>query len=225
MALVGKLSVETPTDWGQPPVDPQSVAYRQLDVVNEADVHYSASPRPPGHPDCAAAVRGFDHYHRSTQGWACLGYSRVICPHGTVFLGRPLNVVPAAAKDHNTPIVAYCLIADEGEAATPAQWRALLAMARRDALRVGNPLKWTTHREVWPYTECPGDKIQAQVEAERETSPRVELRVSTDLVPRRARAAADLADALNTRRRPLKRASRRAVRALIRAGRKALRRG
>jgi hypothetical protein len=221
-----RISVVTPADWGQPRLDPAKVDRRGLDVITEANVHHSDSTPPADHADCPAAVRGFDTYHRS-EGWAGLGYSRVVCPHGVVFLGRPLTVVPAAAMDHNTPIVAYCLIAKQG-AATPPQWQSLLAMAARDAARIGNPLKWTTHREVWPHTDCPGDRIQHQVDAERwnySTFVPVISSAPTALSSRRATEAADLSAALNRRHHPLTKPARQLVRTLRAAAGKALGRG
>lgn len=160
------LDIVSPADWGMEPIDFDEVATRDLDVVVEANVHHSASEPPSLHLLCDEAVRGFDAYHRNRNGWAALGYNRVICSHGTVYRGRPLYVVPAAAQDHNTPIVAYCLIANDGKA-TKAQWQALIAMIRHDATRLGHPLRITTHKEVWPYTACPGAAIQTQVNAYR----------------------------------------------------------
>lgn len=154
-----------PAEWGMAPIT-QPVAARQLDDVDEANVHHSDSEPSIEHRKCAGQVRGFDTFHRAGRGWSCIGYHRVICPHGFVYLGRSLLVVPAAAYGHNTPIVAYCLIAKRGSA-TPAQWAALLAMAARDARTAGRALTLTTHREVTP-TDCPGDRIQQQVDEYRQ---------------------------------------------------------
>lgn len=151
--------------WGMEPLDADKVAHRELAIVVEANVHHSAGAPPTEHRRCAATVRAIDDYHREHNGWAGGGYHRVICAHGVVFLMRPLDVVPAAAENHNTPVAAYCLLADDDDKATRAQLEALEAMRERDERAIGHALRWTTHREVEPpgYTECPGDGIEGQV--------------------------------------------------------------
>lgn len=52
-----------------------------------------------------------DAEHRA-EGWAMIGYNWVIEPDGTVYEGRPTNVVPSAAYGDNTPSVDVCLIGD-----------------------------------------------------------------------------------------------------------------
>lgn len=155
--------------WGMPPIEDNHET-RDVAVIVEANIHHSDSVPPPHHADCPQVVRGFDRYHRA-EGWACIGYSRVICSHGYVYQGRPLHIVPAAAAGHNAPIAAYCLIADGNNPATTQQLAALHHIVQLDEKRVGHKLKWTTHREVEPpgYTECPGDGIEAQVEKYRKS--------------------------------------------------------
>lgn len=219
-----ELELVAPTEWGMPHVT-RAVSTRSLEVIHEANVHHSDSEPPADHAGCAPAVRSFDALHRAApRSWACLGYHRVICPHGVVFLGRSLRVVPAAALNHNTPIVAYCLIAKQGRA-TPAQWAALQAMAARDAHRIGRALLWSTHREVYA-TDCPGDAIQAQVDQIRRQHgpawPPVDgAPVRTGLGPKRRAEADDLATVLE-RRQEIDR-GRGVLRRLGRAIRKALR--
>jgi hypothetical protein len=149
-------------EWGMPPIGDNHTT-RPLHDVTEFNVHYSDSHPPSHHRDCASVVRAFDSLHRS-KGWACIGYTGVVCSHGYVFAGRPITVVPAAAEDHNAHIVAYCLIND-GDAPTREQWLALKAMRGRIGERVGRHLKITTHREVEPpgYTSCPGEGVQRRV--------------------------------------------------------------
>lgn len=152
-----------PDTWGRE--TPGAFDHRPLSVIVEANVHHSAEPRPSSHRGCPAQVRGFDHFHRTVRGWSSLAYSWVICPHGTAYEGRSLDVVPAAALGHNTPIAAYCLMAED-EKATDAQWATLLWLIAHDARRIGHALRLTTHREV-VATTCPGNPIQRQVTAYR----------------------------------------------------------
>lgn len=159
-----------PDAWGMPAPDQDKLAHRALSVVVEGNVHHDALPRPDRHADCPSRVGAIDHYHR-LEGWACIGYSWVICPHGTAYRGRQLDEIPAAAQNHNTPIAAICLMADL-ERATDAQWRTLLWLLGHTAERVGHALHLTTHREVFA-TSCPGNPIQRQVTAYRRAHGRL----------------------------------------------------
>lgn len=150
-------------EWGMPPIGPNHTT-RDLDTITEFNVHHSASQPPRNHTGCDDSVRAFDGLHRH-NGWACIGYTGVICTHGYVFAGRPFTVVPAAAENHNSHIIAYCLIGFGDEDPSTEQLRALLETYRHATDRLGRHLKITTHREVEPpgYTECPGDGIEHAV--------------------------------------------------------------
>lgn len=160
------LEIVRADEWGMRPVDWSRADHRSVSAIVEGQVHHSAEKRPSTHAGCDDAVRGFDSYHRDHNGWLAIGYSRVICAHGFVYIGRPMDVVPAACLNHNTPILAYCLIADD-EKATADQWAALTRMMARDARILGHALSITTHREFFA-TACPGNPIQAQVNTWRD---------------------------------------------------------
>lgn len=161
--------------WAMPAIGANHTLRTWNDVV-EANVHHSDTVPPADHQHCGGIVLSFDTFHRK-RGWACIGYHRVICSHGVVFQGRPLLMVPAAAEGHNTPIIAYCFIANGNDETTDAQWAALLDIIAHDEQRMNKhrapdrhrKLKMTTHREVEPpgYTQCPGDGIEAQVQQYR----------------------------------------------------------
>ena len=158
-------------EWGMPPIG-DNHSLRDVSTIKEANVHHSdtepphlhGSLRPDDSEGCAAQVRMIDRYHRS-EGWACIGYNRVICSHGYVYQGRPLHIVPAAAANYNGPIDAICLLAKGNNPATPEQLATLWYIIHKDEQRIGHTLRITTHREVEPtgYTECPGNGIEAQV--------------------------------------------------------------
>lgn len=48
------------------------------------------------HGLCIKRVRSVQNGHMDGNGWTDIGYSFVVCPHGTVFEGRGLGNVPAA---------------------------------------------------------------------------------------------------------------------------------
>lgn len=74
-----------------------SPAYRDLSEVTAFIIHHEAGPR----DETPEAV---DAQHRA-QGWAGIGYTWVIGEDGTIYQGRPMNMVPAAAQDMNTESV------------------------------------------------------------------------------------------------------------------------
>lgn len=97
---------------------------RDVSQITFEIVHHSVGP-----PDQDPLA--IDQEHRN-EGWAMCGYSFMISGDGTVYQGRPSNVVPAAAQDLNTPSIDVCLLGDfepgtDGfESSVPqAQWQAL----------------------------------------------------------------------------------------------------
>ncbi len=50
-----------------------------------------------------------DQEHRN-EGWAGIGYNYVITPDGTIYKGRPDDVIPSAAYGRNEQSVNVCLI-------------------------------------------------------------------------------------------------------------------
>lgn len=49
-----------------------------------------------GHSLCASQVRGIQRYHQETKGWADIGYSFLICQHGSIYVGRGTTAGAAA---------------------------------------------------------------------------------------------------------------------------------
>jgi N-acetylmuramoyl-L-alanine amidase len=78
------------------PRDVSQVAY---EIIHHSD----------GAPD--QSPLDIDAEHRA-EGWSMVGYSFMISGDGTVYKGRPDNVVPAAAQDLNTASVDICLLGD-----------------------------------------------------------------------------------------------------------------
>lgn len=79
-------------------------AYRAPSVVTDAILHH-------GDDAWDTSPLDIDAQHRS-QGWDGIGYHFVIPKDGTIYRGRPLNMVPAAAEGDNYGSVDICLCGD-----------------------------------------------------------------------------------------------------------------
>jgi hypothetical protein len=153
--------------WGAVP--PKGAISRPKIAVAEIYVHYSASgaDEQRNHRNCAARVRGIQHYHMSktpddpTKPWADIAYSLLFCEHGWVFRGRGLGIIPAATYMHNAHSVAICFLGNDDvgrDDVTPPGRDALArAVAHTDRWR-GKILPVKGHRDA-VKTECPGDQL------------------------------------------------------------------
>jgi N-acetylmuramoyl-L-alanine amidase len=119
------------------------------------------------HVNCAARVRGMQHYHMEEKDWLDIAYNHVFCRHGFVFVARGFGVRSAAngTKEANDHYFAVCFLGDDsvGKAdVTPEARRALeglIAEYRR---------RYPKAREVRPHsdffaTQCPGDELRALI--------------------------------------------------------------
>jgi N-acetylmuramoyl-L-alanine amidase len=119
-----------------------------------------------------------DAQHRS-QGWDGIGYHYVIPGDGTIYSGRPLTMVPAAAEDYNTASVDVCLCGDfqpgtdgyDGSP-TPAQVESLKLLSAWLHEAIPSIERTIGHRDVAVITghpdvatACPGDSLYALLPA------------------------------------------------------------
>lgn len=151
-----------------------SPAYRAPSVVTDFIVHHGAGPR----DESPLAI---DAQHRS-QGWVGIGYTWVIGEDGTIYQGRPINMVPAAAEDYNTASVDVCLTGnfqsdDPGYTGPPtsAQMQSLYALCVDAHQQIPSIERIIGHRDVAGMendpsvaTACPGDKLYEQLPALRD---------------------------------------------------------
>lgn len=75
---------------------------RDLSVVSDLIFHHSDGPQD-------QSPLAIDQEHRN-EGWSMIGYNFVIAGDGTVYAGRPLDVVPSAAYGRNTVSIDVCLL-------------------------------------------------------------------------------------------------------------------
>lgn len=110
------------------------------------------------HSLCPKRVRSVQNGHMDGNGWVDIGYSFVVCPHGTVFEGRGLGNVPAANgpglnSDH------YAILMLVGNAGLTKPTEEMVRGVRqciayiRSKTRAGKEIKG--HRDGYA-TDCPG---------------------------------------------------------------------
>ncbi len=119
------------------------------------------------HAHCGAMVRSIQRTHMDGRDWNDIGYSALVCPHGSVFVGRGPGVLPAAnGPGLNHEHYAVCgLVGDSGlkkpSDAMLSGIRDAIEWLRKEG-RAGNEIKG--HRDGYSTT-CPGPHLYAWVKA------------------------------------------------------------
>lgn len=85
--------------------------------INKIILHCSATPDGKNFK-----ANDIDRWHKQ-QGWKCIGYHYVIDLDGTIENGRPLNMVGAHCKGHNTNSIGICYIGGVDENNKPKDTR------------------------------------------------------------------------------------------------------
>lgn len=108
-------------------------------------------------------VRSIQDFHMGpARGWSDLGYNFLVRDDGTIFQGRGWLVVGAHCPDHNRTGIGVAYIGKN--APTEAAKKAIRWLYDEACGRAGRKLKKLGHGDRYP-TECPGQKLQAWVEA------------------------------------------------------------
>ena len=166
---------------------PSYAAALQLAVV-----HHTAGTNAYTAAQSAAIVRGIQLYHVRGNGWNDIGYNFLVDKFGQIFEGRfggiEANVVGAHSQGFNTGSTGVAVLGTYGGTAiTPAARAALvrllawrLDVAHADPLRTlnvlsgGNPrfrsgvpvfLRAVSGHRDTGFTDCPGDRLYASLDA------------------------------------------------------------
>ncbi len=97
-----------------------------------------------------------DSWHKQ-RGWTCIGYHFLVRKDGTIYRGRPENVVGAHASNHNSTSIGICAEGNfEIEEMAEVQKRALIELVSYLKNKY-NITKVLRHKDVGA-TDCPGKK-------------------------------------------------------------------
>lgn len=109
----------------------------------------------------SSAVRGIEHFHVQTNGWAGIGYNWLAAPSGRVYEGRGWGRTGAHTEGRNSRSVGICLLMDGDRFdPTPAAIAAVRQLTR-DGIGKGHitpGYQLRGHRDYSSKT-CPGDRV------------------------------------------------------------------
>ncbi|MFC0673076.1 N-acetylmuramoyl-L-alanine amidase [Brachybacterium hainanense] len=166
------------------------------DLLRSIVVHHTAGTNMYTRSQSPQILRGILEYHTRTLGWADIGYNVLIDKYGRIFEGRAGGlhrvVEGAHARGYNTSTAGISLLGDFSSAAVPAA--AISAIAKVAGWKLGGSFVTSAtssttvrvtadgvvhpkgtiislprifgHRDV-NYTDCPGDRLYAQLDAIR----------------------------------------------------------
>ncbi|OGS14397.1 MAG: hypothetical protein A2234_11125 [Elusimicrobia bacterium RIFOXYA2_FULL_58_8] len=149
-----------------PPREPYTQHAPRYFTLHHTQAHY-----PGTYEEAVAEIQFIQDFHQTGRGWNDIGYHFLIDPLGNIFEGRPLNVVGAHTKGHNTSNVGISMM---GSFHPPAS-HLLTAAAVNSFAPVGTYLKDTytvnkssfyAHRDL-QKTDCPGDDLYPKMETLR----------------------------------------------------------
>lgn len=96
--------------WGARP--PKNTTARDPTVIESYVFHYADATAHPDLADEERAVRSIQNYHMDHNGWADIAYHAIVGMSGTVYQGRPIQVVGAHCLNYNTPSLGVCFLTD-----------------------------------------------------------------------------------------------------------------
>ena len=135
-------------------------------------VHYTVTPS----TNPAARVRAIQAYHQDSRGWCDIGYHFLIGVDGTIYEGRPLDMLGAHVSNNNAGNIGISLIGcfhSSGcgsmgpivppEAMIEAAGRLMGTLSRRHNIAL-NTDKVRGHRDFpGASTDCPGDNAYVRL--------------------------------------------------------------
>lgn len=134
--------------------------------ISEIIIHATAT-RPDFMPGASTAdrVAEIKRWHVEGNGWSDIGYHFLIDRDGTVAKGRPVEIVGAHVKGHNTGTIGVSLFGGHGssetddfaEHFTPQQERALLDLLAELGDRYG--IEKITGHNQYAAKACPGFSV------------------------------------------------------------------
>jgi hypothetical protein len=172
------IRVYTRSNWK---AKPPKGSYASLGELRSVVIHHGG---PVGRPrlffrTAAQTCRDWQAYHQNSNGWNDIGYHYLVDALGRLYTGRPSTVLGAHVLGENSHRVGINFMQDgRYHGLTRAQKRTLRKLFAKPHHKLGLPALQTLvnhpggdwgvfgHRQVpGQATECPGDKIAADLRA------------------------------------------------------------
>lgn len=168
-STIAHPNLRTREQWGARPTRCRS---RDADKHRMA-IHYTVTP---SDGDVAARLRGIQRYHMDTRGWCDVGYHFLVSTDGTIWEGRPLELLGAHVGSHNSGNVGIAFVGcfhgsgcerwgpvhpPEGMIRVGGELVGLLARTYDIPLDAASVKGHREHRGA--YTSCPGDHLLARL--------------------------------------------------------------
>jgi hypothetical protein len=150
-------------EWG---AKPPTEAYTPDPVKHFFTIHHTQSHYPKTYDESVAEMQFIQDFHQNGRGWIDIAYHFLIDPMGNIFEGRPISVLGAHVKSHNTANVGISIMGNYH----PPQHDPITQQTLNSFVSVGRYLKDTyevdvssfyAHREIG-QTDCPGDDLYAK---------------------------------------------------------------
>ncbi|PIU19467.1 MAG: hypothetical protein COT18_07370 [Elusimicrobia bacterium CG08_land_8_20_14_0_20_59_10] len=128
-------------------------------------LHHTQAHYPGTYDRALAEMQFIQDFHQNGRGWIDIGYHFLIDPFGNIFEGRPISVVGAHVKYHNTGNIGISIMGSfhppVSNIFTPGAKGSFLAVGTylKDTYTV-NRSSFYAHRDLGP-TACPGDGLYA----------------------------------------------------------------
>jgi hypothetical protein len=173
------IRVFTRADWE---ARPPKGSYSQMGEIRRFGLHHAgAVGAPPREFESAAAeLRGYQRHHMDTNGWNDFAYNLGMDGKGRLYEGRPPWAkgagIASPGRDEN-PHTFHLVLMQDGRSygLNPDQERTLRKLFRAKHKKLGLPAlknlanhpgdEWGVfgHREILNNSECPGDKMLADL--------------------------------------------------------------
>jgi N-acetylmuramoyl-L-alanine amidase len=111
-------------------------------------------------------------WHVNERGWNDIGYHYVILRNGEIENGRPVEIIGAGVKGHNSNSIHICMIGGKPDRGsnldhfanfTFKQYQTLIQLREAIDTDYGNPT-WLGHRDVDKGKTCPNFDVTALFE-------------------------------------------------------------
>lgn len=164
---VAKVQISPRHNWKA--TRPVASRLDQMNGIRRLTIHHSANiARSTSSAAIAATIRSIQQVHVAQNGWGDIAYHFLIDPAGRIWQGRSLNYQGAHAgganNHHNIGICLLGKFTNGGQRPSSRQIGAMTRLVQWLRIEHRIPVHGVlTHKEIKAETDCPGTRLQAEV--------------------------------------------------------------